>query len=242
MSRHRNQTSGLILATCLLAPLLAVAAEPQTGRTEITADYRYAAHDTENLADSKSLTCREAWRLAVVNSSLYREQTASVIDSPLLRDLAYTLATSYVQDQQVVEQTEQGRTLSCRVRGYLPTEESIRVIRTHLAGGPPSSGGIDQNRALRILSVREEGSGKIMVQYQALKRLDWLGTHYQGGLRESADIMVDFYDSQGILVKTERYPARKTPTGEDILNPGATAILTITRPATAKTYRVWLVK
>ena len=80
------------------------------------------------------------------------------------------------------------------------------------------------------------------MQYQALKRLDWLGTHYQGGLRESADIMVDFYDSQGALVKTERYPARKTPTGEDILNPGAIAILKVTRPTSAKTYRVWLVK
>lgn len=242
MSIHRCPTIPFLFATCLLAPLLAAAAEPQASRIEITADYRYAAHETESLADSKHLTCREAWRLAVVNSPLYREQTASVIDSPLLRDLAYTLATGYVQDQQIVEQTEQGRTLSCRVHGYLPIKEAIRVIRTQLAGGSPSAEGLDQNRALRILSVREEGSGTIVIQYQALKRLDWLGTHYQGGLRESADIMVDFYDSQGGLVKTERYPARKTPTGEDILNPGETAILTITRPTTAKTHRVWLVK
>jgi hypothetical protein len=218
------------------------AAELQTSRLEITADYRYSAQKTENIAEAKSLACREAWRLAVVNSSLYREQTASVIDSPLLENLAYTLATQHVQDQQIVEQTEHGRTVSCLVRGYLSTEEITRVIRTQLAGGPPSAEGLDQNRALRILSVREESRGTIAIQYQALKRLDWLGTHYQGGLRESADIMVDFYDGQGTLVKTERYPARKTPTGEDILNPGATAILKITRPASAKTYRVWLVK
>ena len=31
----------------------------------------------------------------------------------------------------------------------------------------------------------------IAVQYQALKRLDWLGIHYQGRLRESAYIMAD---------------------------------------------------
>ena len=95
---------------------------------------------------------------------------------------------------------------------------------------------------MRILSVREEGSGTITVQYQALKRLDWLGTHYQGGLRESADIMVDFYDGQGFLLRTDRFPARRTATGDDVMNPGATAILKVTKLAAAKTYRVWLVK
>lgn len=242
MSIHRNPTTLFLFTTYLLAPLIAAAAEPQAGRSEISGDYRYATHETENLADAKSLTCREAWRLAVVNSPLYREQTAAVIDSPLLRDLAYSLATRHVQDQQIVEQTEQGRTLSCRVHGYLPTEESARVIRTQLAGGPPSAEGLDQNRALRILSVREEGSGMIAVQYQALKRLDWLGTHYQGGLRESADIMVDFYDAQGLLIRTDRFPARRTASGDDVLNPGATALLKVPKPAAAKTYRVWLVK
>lgn len=242
MSIHRNPTAPLLLATCLLAPLMTQAADLPPNRIEIAADYRYAAHETENLADAKSLACREAWRLAVVNSPLYREQTASVIDSPLLRDLAYTLATRHVQDQQIVEQTERRRTVSCRVHGFLPTEESARVIRTQLAGGPPSAEGLDQNRALRILSVREEGSGMITVQYQALKRLDWLGTHYQGGLRESADIMVDFYDDQGFLLRTDRFQARRTATGDDVMNPGATAILKVTKPTAAKTYRVWLVK
>jgi hypothetical protein len=32
---------------------------------------------------------------------------------------------------------------------------------------------------------------------ETLERLDWLGTHYQGGLRESADIMLDSNDEQG---------------------------------------------
>ena len=242
MSMHRGPTVPFLLTALLLAPLGAPAAELPTSRIEITADYRYAAHETENIADAKSLTCREAWRLAVVNSPLYREQTASVIDSPLLRDLAYILATRHVQDQQIVEQTERGRTLSCRVRGFLLTEESTRVIRTQLAGGAQSAEGLDQNRALRILSIREEGRDMIAIQYQALKRLDWLGTHYQGGLRESADIMVDLYDDKGFLIRTDRVPARRTATGDDVMNPGATAVLKVTKPATAKTYRVWLVK
>lgn len=232
----------LWLTAIILIPLTGQGANFPNGRIEITGDYRYATRDSEPIAEAKAHACREAWRLAVVNSSLYREQTASVIDSLLLRDLAYTLAMNHVQDQQMVEQTELRRTVSCRVRGFLPVEESSLVIRAQLGGGPLSSEGLDQNRVLRILSVREEDSGIIAVQYQALKRLDWLGTHYQGGLRESADIMVDFYDDQGFLIKTERYPARKTPSGDDTMNPGAVAMLKVTKPAAAKTSRVWLVK
>ncbi|MDE3048888.1 MAG: hypothetical protein KGJ48_03210, partial [Nitrospirota bacterium] len=93
MSMHRRPTAPLLLAALLLAPLMAPAEELQTSRIEITADFRYAAQETENIADAKSLTCR--------------------------------------------------------VRGFLQTEESTRVIRTQLAGGPPSAEGLDQNRALR---------------------------------------------------------------------------------------------
>lgn len=238
---HRSIFS-LILSSLPLVPALAIAADMPHQRIEIAGDYRYAARESEPVADAKSLACREAVRLAVVNSSIYREETASVVDSPLLRELAYTLAARHVQDQQIVEQTERGRTVSCRIRGYLPTEETARVIRIQLAGGSAPSEGLDQNRVLRLLNVKEEGTGAIAIQYQALKRLDWLGTHYQGGLRESADIMVDFYDEQGLLIRTERYPARRTATGDDVMNPGAVAILKVSKPTTAKTYRVWLVK
>ena len=75
-----------------------------------------------------------------------------------------------------------------------------------------------------------------------MKRLDWLGTHYQVGLRESTDIMVDFYDDLGFLLRTDRFPTRRTATGENVINPGATVVLKITKPTAAKTYRVWLVK
>jgi hypothetical protein len=223
-------------------PLPSQVAEALNGRLEIAGEYRYAARESESVAEAKSLACREAWRQAVTNSSLYREYTTAVIDSPLLRELSYTLANRHVHDPQIVEQTERGRTVSCRVQGYLQTDESVRVIRTQLTSGSSANEGVDQNRALRILTVKEDATGAIAIQYQALKRLDWLGTHYQGGLRESADIMVDFYDEQGLLMKTERYPARRTVTGDDVMNPGAIAVLKVTKPAGSKTYRAWLVK
>jgi hypothetical protein len=239
MSVHRTIGLQLVLSVLCLLSFAAQAAEPS--RLEITGDYRYRAREFEPPAEAKNLACREAFRLAVANSTIYREQTALVVDSSLLRELAYNLATR-VEDPQIIEETEQGRTLYCRVKGYLPADESVRVIRTQLSGGPTPVEGLDQNRVLRLLSVKEETPGMLTVQYQALKRLDWIGTHYQGGFRESADIMVDFYDDQGVLIHSERYEARRTATGEDVMSPGAVGMLQIAKPAGAKTYRVWLVK
>jgi hypothetical protein len=228
--------STLVLPVWLLA---AVASAQPNGRIEITGDYRYATRDSEAFTEAQSLACREAWRLAVMNSPLYQEQTASEVDSPLLWGLAYTLATNHVQDQQIVEQTQRGRTIRCQVHGYLPAEESARVIKMQMAGSPPE--GIEQNRALRILSSNDEG-GYISIQFQAMKRLDWLSTAYQGSLRESADIMVDFYDVAGRLIRTERHPARHAGSDQSVLNPGMRGLLNVPKPLGAATYRVWLVK
>ncbi|HLZ35728.1 MAG TPA: hypothetical protein VKP13_17120 [Nitrospira sp.] len=124
MSTHRTSLINLLLSALLLVPCAGQAAENANGRVEIMGDYRYAALESEPVADAKNLACREAVRLAVVNSPIYREQTGSLVDSPLLRDLAYTLATRHVQDQQILEQTERERTVSCRVKGFLPAEET----------------------------------------------------------------------------------------------------------------------
>lgn len=215
-------------------------AEPNT-RLEITGDYRYKAQASEQLTDAKDLACREALRQAVINSALYREQTAAIVDSALLREVANTLATR-VQDHQIVEQNEQGRTVFCRVKGYLAAEESARVIQTQLSGGPAPEEALDQNRVLRLLNVKEDVPGVLSIQYKALRRLDWGTTHYQGGLRDAAHIMVDFYDAQGLLLYSQRFEAWRTASGEDIMSPGAVGILQVPKPAAAKTYRVWLVK
>ena len=54
--------------------------------------------------------------------------------------------------------------------------------------------------------------------------------------------MMDLYDDQGYLIRTDQFPARRTATGDNVMNPGATAVLKVTKPAAAKTYRVWVVR
>ena len=233
--------TGLPILVASVLTVAAHAAEPN-GRLEIVGDYRYKAQASERISEAKDLACKEALRQAVINSAVYREQTAAIVDSALLHDVANNLATRHVQDQQIIEQSEQGRTMFCRVKAYLPAEESARAIRTQLAGGPAPDEGLDQNRVLKLLSVKEDSPGMLSIQYQALKRMDWVTTHYQGGLRDAAHIMVDFYDAQGLLLYTQRFEAWRTSTGEDIMSPGAVGILQVPKPAAAKTYRVWLVK
>jgi hypothetical protein len=235
--------TGLRLVIAVVTGLAVSAQAAETNRRlEITGDYRYKAHAAEPPAEAKDIACREALRQAVVNSAVYREQTAAIVDSALLREVANTIATDLVQDREVVEQSEDGRAVFCRVKAYLPAEESARVIRTQLAGGPQPAEGLDQNRVLRLLSVKEDAPGLLSIQYEALKRLDWVTTHYQGGLRDAAHIMVDFYDAQGLLLYSQRFEAWRTATGEDIMSPGAVGLLQVPKPASAKSYRVWLVK
>lgn len=217
-------------------------ASAQPGRIELVGDYRYAFHDPETVAEAKNTACREALRLAIITSPEFREQTAPLVDSLLLREIAYTLASQYVKDQQILEQTEKGRTVSCKIRASLQTDDVPHVVLVQTGATSQPPGVIDQNRALRILSVREENQGTISVVYQAIKRLDWIGTAYDGSLREAADLMVDFYDDQGVLIRTDRHPARKTTGGDDVMNPGEIGVHRIAKPLNAKNFRVWVVK
>lgn len=73
-------------------------------------------------------------------------------------------STNHVQDQQIVEQTERGHTLSCSRRGFFRAEERTSVMRMRLTGRPLSAEELDQNRALRILSVWGKGSGLLALR------------------------------------------------------------------------------
>lgn len=223
-----------------LALVAPVQASADNGGVEITGDYRYAFRQPETLAEAKQHACSQALHQAISNSATVKERTAALVDSTFFHRLVHTLATQHVSDQEIVQQSEQGRTVYCKIKALFHVEAVDRVLLAQTVSGTDQA--LDQNRALKILSAREDTDGTLVITYQALKRLDWLGTAYQGGLRESADVMVDFYDEQGILVRSSRHPARKTATGDDVMNPGEVGTLKIAKPSGAKSYRVWVVK
>jgi hypothetical protein len=161
--------------------------------------------------------------------------------------LIQTLATQHIADYQVLEQYQKGKTAYCKVSGTLRPKEVQSVFaaqtqtQVEAKAMPSSTGTLDRNRVLQLVSV-EEQDGTIVVTYQALRRLDWSTTAYDGSLQGLADVMVDFYDGEGILIRTYRYPARRTPAGDDVMQPGQIGVLRVPRPLNSKSYRVWLVK
>jgi hypothetical protein len=236
-----GRTLMLVLAWGLVLFPLHVASA-QEDRMEIVGDYRYFYHDPVSSAEARNIAYTEAVRLAIDSSRIFIDTTRSVMDPQLLNHLKQVIASGYLKDLQVLEESEKGRTVRVKVRATINPQEIKTVLEREINRGqgkePP---GLDQNRALKILSVREESDGTVAVVFKALKRLDWLNTAYDGSLRETADVMIDFYDEQGVPIGTERFPARKSSNG-DMMNPGEIGVAKFTKPSNARSYRAWLVK
>lgn len=230
-----------VLATGLaLFPLQP--AQADNNHLDLVGAYRYHFNDPVSLAEAKNVACMEATRLAIDSSRFFIDATSSVVDSQLVKDLVQKITAGYLKDTQVLEQSDKGRTVYCKVRTFINPEEVRAVILTDINRGQGNdSPGIDQNRALKILSAKELDDGTVEVVFKALRRLDWLGTEYDGSLRESADLMIDFYDDKGMPLGSQRYPAHKTSAG-DVMNPGQIGTHKFPKPQNARSFRVWLVK
>jgi len=238
-----NERLRLVLAMAVGIGLgLSWPAWAQSDRVEIVGDYRYTYHDPISLAEAKNITYTEAVRMAIDRSRPFLDATASVTDQQLLNRLRQIIASGYLKDVHVLEQAEKERTVYAKVRATINPQEIKAVIEREINRGQGrDSPGLDQNQALKILSVREEQDGTVAVVFKAMQRLDWLNTAYAGSLRESADLMIDFYDDQGVPIASERSPARKSAPGE-VLNPGQIGVQKFVKPPRARSYRVWLVQ
>ena len=88
----------------------------ETSAIEIVGDYRYAYHEPETAIEAKQLACFEALRQAISTTAAVRERTASIVDSQSFHNLIQTLATQHVGNQQILQQSEKGRTIYCKVK------------------------------------------------------------------------------------------------------------------------------
>jgi hypothetical protein len=221
------------------APAFAAMDNP---KVELVGAYRYLYHDPMSLTDATALACQEAAKLAVSSSRLFIDSTSGVMESQVVRDLVQRISSGYLKEIQVLEQTEKGRTVYCKVRAFINPDEVRAVIQTEVNRSLDAETGVDANRALKILSVRDTQEGRaVEVVFKALRRLDWRNTAYEGSLRESADLMIDYYDEKGAPIAGDRYSARKASQG-DTMNPGQIGVHKFVKPTNAKSYRVWLVK
>ncbi len=210
---------------------------------EVSGDYRYAFHPPETTVEAQAHACREAARAAVSRSAAFRDATATLVDSAVTRDILDAVVRDALTDLQTIEQTAKGTTVSCAVKGRLDPHAITRILVTQMQGRPElTHPGLDRNRAVKILRVHEDQDGSLLIVFQALRRLDWLSTAYQGSLRDEASIMLEFYDEQGRILQQLRHPARKTPEGDDVMHPGEVGTWKVPKPSQAKSYRVWVAK
>lgn len=97
-------------------------------RIKVEGEYKYTYGDRESLVEAKNVACTIAAQKAVESYQVFIEATSAVQDYKLRDDLIRTISSGYLQDLRILEQSEQGRTLFCKVRGYLLPSVINKVI------------------------------------------------------------------------------------------------------------------
>jgi hypothetical protein len=118
--------SMLLAAACADAaslPPYDSTAVPAPGMEIIRGTYSYTYGDKESLVDGRQ-TCKElAVRDAVESYYLFLESASTVENSVLKQDIVRSVAAGSVRNLRVIDQKEEGRTLTCTVEGEVDPDE-----------------------------------------------------------------------------------------------------------------------
>ncbi len=243
MTHGRRPMAPTIRLMFVLSLPLGLVSAASGADSDVIGDYRYAFREPESTINAQSHACSQAALAAVSRSTAFREATATIVDSPFLRKALETVTQEALKEVQIVEQFVKGNTAACTVKGRLDPQEVSKILLAQSRGpADPAQPALDQNRALRVLRVSELPDGQVLIVFQALRRLDWLSTAYQGTLRDEAEIRVEFFDDRGQVVSLIRLPARRTPAGDDVMNPGDMGTRQLAKPPGTHTFRVWVSK
>ena len=181
--------------------------------------------------------CTTKVPLLVLPEPIPVQPIATVIPADTATAATATIAEAY--DEESGEPPEDRTATSTAPGMRYTTDLSDEALASRWLNDPAALG-TDQNRAIKILNVQDDREGHLLVTFQALRRLDWQNTAYQGTLRDQADVMVEFFDAQGLLLATARIPARKTQGGDDVMNAGQVGVHKIPKPLNTASHRVWV--
>ena len=104
------------------------ASTPQNQPIEIVGDYRYFYHDPMTEAEAKDLAYTEAIRMAIDTAPPFMDATAFIMNSAFRRQLIQIIASGYLKDVKLVEQTENKRTVYAKVRATMIPQEVKSVV------------------------------------------------------------------------------------------------------------------
>ena len=165
-------------------------------RLEVIGAYNYTYGDGENLVEARRAACRMAARSAIESYQMFVGSTSTVKNNDLIEDLIETISSGYLEDTQIVEQAEVGRTVHCKVNAFV-VPEVLKVAMDRQLGPPgkKEGRGTTENAFISVLSVKETplndwGSKSVRVIYRqkGAESLDFT---------RQTDVMIDFFDVEG---------------------------------------------
>jgi hypothetical protein len=205
----------------------------QSGRVEVVGEYRYTYADQQSLGQARQIAYTMAVRNAIQSHQVFAEETATVQDPAVIKELVQVIVSGYVHDLEVIGQSEEGQRVSCKVRGYIEPGAIKTVIARELARlqrNEPDV--IDENQQIRILSMKEFQE-EDRRRKKTIRRLEVV---YQQKGNDTTPILIDFYDAKGKPMFGKRVSS------QDFLLPGEIRQIFFTIPDEARSYRIWLKK
>ena len=116
-----KKVSLFIIAAFIAVPIFA--------QDTIRGTYSYTYGDSESLVQAKQ-TCKDlAVRDAIESYYIFVESSTEVMNSTIKEDIINTLSAGYLKNLTVVDQTEEGRTLSVTVEAEVQPGEVEALVR-----------------------------------------------------------------------------------------------------------------
>lgn len=110
-------------------PFLIMAAVSLYSQDIIRGSYSYTYGDSESLVQAKQ-TCKDlAVRDAIESYYIFVESSTEVENAMIKEDIINTLSAGYLKDLRVIEQTEEGRTISTIVEASVNPEEIQALVQ-----------------------------------------------------------------------------------------------------------------
>jgi len=165
-------------------------------RTLITGEYTYRYGDDQSLLEAKSFCYNLALRNALESYQIFVASTSELQNYQLRNDLIQTMASGYLEELKVVEETIKANSIYYKLQAYVEPVVFKKALRREVKRKTTISKQhefISEGKNTRILKIVDnipKGSyGQIKVIYQQKV----VGRKYD-------KIMITYYDEDGIPI------------------------------------------
>ncbi len=158
---------------------------------ELLGEYQYTYGDQQTPDQARQIACTMAVRKAIESYPVFVEDTSPVKDPAVIKAVIQTLASGYLQDLQIVDQTEEGRRVSCKVRAFVEPGVFKTVLNRELSRllDRKDPEVVDEKyRQIKILSV----SDYLVEDTRKKRTVREIKVVYQQVGSDSTQVLIDF--------------------------------------------------